>query len=167
MKLPALKSREDVDAALRELGQLEIRLKEIETGMQDEIQAITAHAQHDSRPLLDARGAIQAQIRKFADEHEADLKPRRSWTGTFGTIGFRLSRPVIIKAVRTAIERLRTLGLARFVRVTETVNRDGLSAHLIAAPSEELMRLAKAGFTLGKRDNFFCEPDLKRIAREP
>lgn len=129
---PALHSREDCAAFIQRLGNLQRDLIRTETLMNDEIAAATAFHQPRIDALKAEIAAKHAAIQAWAEAN------RRALTGegksktvnlVTGTIQWRQRPPsVAVKGAEAVVAVLKRLGLGRFVRVKEEVNKEAVLA---------------------------------------
>ena len=123
-------TREDVEQAIKAIGDLQRQLERESLAQNDEIGAITekyapriAELQEQLKPMQEA---VQAWCESRRDELTQNGKTK---TGSFNTgeVQWRQRPPsVAIRGADSVIESLRTLGLVRFIRVKEEINKDAM-----------------------------------------
>ncbi|GBL46252.1 putative host-nuclease inhibitor protein [Sulfuriferula multivorans] len=123
-------SQDDCAADIRRIGDLSRELLRGTTAMNDEIAAITERYQ----PLLDTLKTqiepLQAGVQTWCEAHRMELTRDgkvKSANFTTGEVQWR-SRPpsVSVRGAEAVIEVLKRLGLARFVRTKEEINKDAI-----------------------------------------
>lgn len=134
LKKPAARntpqSRDDVAADIRAIGDLARERLRATTAMNDRIAAITAEYQ----PQLEAADArlaeLRAGVQTWCEAHREELtRGGRSKTINLvtGEVSWRQRPPsVSVRGAEAVIDTLRRLGLDRFVRVREEVNREAV-----------------------------------------
>lgn len=160
LKAPALRfscgSRDDVIALVARIGELERERQRMVADADERLSAIKQTLGHALEPIAaeleDARKAVQA----YAEAHREDLTnggKTKTVAFTTGEIGWRQRPPsVSVRAADTVIETLKRMGLNRFVRVKEEVNKEA-----ILAEPEAARGIAGLAITVGVED-FFIVP---------
>lgn len=135
LKAPAQEapqSKEEVAAQIRELGDLQRMLAREQADMNDAIAAIAQHYQPALETLTRAIEERQAGIQTWCEAHRAELtRDGKTKTANLvtGEVQWRQRPPsVTVRMADFVIETLRNLGLARFVRVKEEVNKEAILA---------------------------------------
>lgn len=135
VKMPAvrelmLRSREDCAAWIKQLGDRQRDLLRTETAMNDEIAAVTAFYQPRIEELKSEIAAKQTAIQAWAEANRQALtEGGRSKTANFvtGTLQWRQRPPsVTVRGAESVLETLKRLGLARFIRVKEEINKEAI-----------------------------------------
>lgn len=128
----APQTKEDVAAQIKALGDLQRMLAREQADMNDAIGEIAKRHQ----PALDAltraieehQAGIQTWCEAHRDELTRDGKVKTANLVT-GEVQWRQRPPsVTVRMTDFVIEQLRNLGLARFVRVKEEVNKEAILA---------------------------------------
>lgn len=125
-----LQSRDDVEVAIKQIGDLQRQLEQTAIEQNNELAAIT----EKYAPLLTAlkeqiepvQQAVQAWCESRRDELTQNGKTK---TGSFNTgeVQWRQRPPsVAIRGTDSVIESLKTLGLMRFIRTKEEVNKEAM-----------------------------------------
>ncbi len=151
-----LKSWEEVDGALRQVGLLEVQRAQIEAAMNLRIMEAKEHAMAQAEPLLEKKAMLELAMKEFAEEHRVDFGDRKSRPLTFGTVSFRISTRILIANVKKCVEMLKALGLRKYLIVKETPNKEEMSALDDAT-------LAKVGARRKIEDAFGYEVDYEKL----
>ena len=125
-----LQSHDDVEVAIKQIGDLQRQLEQTAIEQNNELAAIT----EKYAPLLTAlkeqiepvQQAVQAWCESRRDELTQNGKTK---TGSFNTgeVQWRQRPPsVAIRGTDSVIESLKTLGLMRFIRTKEEVNKEAM-----------------------------------------
>lgn len=135
LKAPAQEapqSKEEVAAQIKELGDLQRMLAREQADMNDAIAAVTQRHQPAMEALTRAIDDHQAGIQTWCEAHRAELtRDGKVKTANLvtGEVQWRQRPPsVTLRMADFVIEQLRNLGLSRFVRVKEEVNKEAILA---------------------------------------
>ena len=125
-------TREEVDAAIAEIGQHTRERLRIETAMNDELAVIKARFEELAQPHSDAMRARLAGVQTWCEAHRDELtQGGKVKTAAFpsGEVRWRANPPsVAVRSVDTVLKALWEKGLSRFVRVKEEVNKEAILA---------------------------------------
>lgn len=127
----APQTREAVQSLIKQLGDSQRELGRQETKMNDEIAAITDDYTPHINHLKDKIKAAQKQIQIWCEANRDDLTADggKSVNMVTGKISWRQRPPSVrLTKVDAVLESLRTLGLQRFIRQKEEVNKDAMLA---------------------------------------
>jgi len=156
-----LETWDDVDNAVRRMGELDIALERIQGDLQLSINTLKDQAKARSLPFIDERKALEKQVQLYCEERKDEFVKKRSRVLTYGTIGYRLVRSVSLPRVKDKVaallKALKAYGLQECIRVEETPLRERI---------EELdeATIAKLGLRRTVTDSFRIQPDLERLA---
>lgn len=151
------KSWDDVDNALKKLGELNIqktRLEEFQTLKTNEIKAETAKM---AAPVLVQIKDIEKNIERFVSARKSEFLKTRSKKLNFGTIAFKLTKKVCCSCVADAIKSLRVLNLDFCIRTKSELDKEQL------LECDEKI-LEKAGITIKTEDKLRIEPNVLKLA---
>lgn len=149
-------SREEAVRAIGEIGTLRREIAARKAAADESVRAIGEAVEQAMEPLLTTLDEIERGLQTWCEANRGKLtSDGRVKYHDFGTgrVLWRLRPPkVTIKGIETVIEACKSLGLARFVRVKEEVNRDAMLADPSAAR-------AIAGVSIGPEgEDFVIEP---------
>ena len=163
--LPVPQSREEASSHLRRIGELNRDLARREADMNDALARIKEKVEAAADPLREESKALTEGLKTWCEANRAELtgghKVKFALLGT-GQVSWRL-RPAKVsvpKDQESFIALLRRLGLGRFVRVKEEVNRDAMLDDKEAARAVPGVRIASEG------EDFIVEPFEAELARE-
>lgn len=154
--LPVPQSRDEAAGALRRIGDLARDVARIDLDLSDAVAALKETAEASAAPLKDEAKALTEGLKLWAEANREALtggKVKYADLGT-GKISWRL-RPAKVSLrgkVEEVVERLKSLGLQRFVRTTEDVNREAMLADRDAARAVQGVTIASEG------EDFVIEP---------
>lgn len=152
-----LKSWDEVDRALREIGECEIAIETLEADMNREINDAKAKAEKVAKPLKTAITVLEAQIKLFVEDNKNGLEGK-SRDLNFGTVGFRRSTSISYSTAKTAevLEALKERGMTDCIIVKESVNKDALKLHTDK-------EIEQVGAKRKIVDNFYYDTDREKI----
>ena len=128
--LEAPQSREETQSWIKELGDVQREAARQTAAMNDEIATITERHKTAINALADRAKELQSGIQSWCEANRAELTAEGKTVNLItGKVSWRLRPPSIrIRSQEAVLEALRTLGLIRFVRVKEEVNKDAMLA---------------------------------------
>jgi phage host-nuclease inhibitor protein Gam len=160
VKPPALNDWQEVDEALREIGETEIKLSELEGEMTRQINEIKDKYALLSQPVSARVKELTGQIEGFVEAHRDDFDGKKTRTLNFGETGYRQSTTIVIPKDKDeldeVIRRLRARKMDACVVVTEKIDKDALRAY-----GEDVVRAVGAGWRTS--DKFWCEANRDRL----
>lgn len=151
-----LQSWDDVNEALKRIGEADNEIAVIEADMNGKISQIKAEAKIFTKDLEEAKKLQEMMIQQFVSAHKAELKGK-SCRLAFGTVGFRFSTKLVLpKEVKPIIEALKRNGMMDCLNQTVTVNKEVLKTY-----AEE--QIVEVGGSLKKEDTFWYEVDRESV----
>jgi len=149
-------SREEAEYWIRQIGEHRREVVRIETAMNDKIAGIKAEHEETARPYREDIEALLTGLQAWAIAHRDDLTSggkRQSAELATGVISWRALPPrVTIRKVESVIDALKKLGLKRFLRIREEVNKEAMLDEPDAARLVPGVTIGSAG------ENFNVEP---------
>lgn len=157
-----LKSWEEVDASLKQIGEWQRGISKIEGKMNEQIDKAKAKAEEEAKPLKDSIKGLEVQIKEFVEDNRDDLGNKKTKELNFGKTGYRKSTKVSIpKAagkVLEIIKRLKNLGMTDcVVQPPEKIDKEALKKY----PANDIV---KVGAGLKVDDVFWYEVDEEQLA---
>ncbi|SFM35749.1 Mu-like prophage host-nuclease inhibitor protein Gam [Pleomorphomonas diazotrophica] len=149
-------SREEATQSLSRYGLLQREIGRIQAGLDDKITALKEAAEAKSTPLQEEAAQIMEGLRIWSEANRAaltnDNKVKFVDLGT-GKISWRL-RPakVTVRGTEAVLEALRRLGLGRFIRTSEEINKEAMLAEADVARTVPGITIGSAG------EDFVIEP---------
>lgn len=143
----ALQTWEDVDACLREIGQVDRELALLEAAQNEEIDAIKGRTKTTAQPLQDKKAGLELAVKEFCEANRGEFAKVKTKTLTFGSVGFRLTTRIMIKRVAETLQALKDLSLQHCIRTKEEPDKEAMKA----LPDETLAEVGAAR----KTDNVF------------
>lgn len=153
-----IKTLEDANLALKEIGLLEHELETIDGEANKKIAEIKADCAKQGEGLRKRITDLSALLGAFAEYNREELfKDRKSQKLSFGEFGYRKSTAISIK--KTTLELLKKLKLDRYIRIKEEIDKD-----LMAEMSDEA--LAQVDAVRKVKDAFFCQANREEVNKE-
>ena len=147
---------QQVDDALREIGQIDRELGLIESGQNAEIDRLKNSAKEQAKPLLARKAVLELAMKEFCEARRAEFTRAKSKKLTFGNVGFRLSSKVVIRRVADTLQALKDLGLSHCIRQKEELDKDAMK-------NLSTETLAEVGASLKTDNAFGYEVDQERL----
>lgn len=148
--------RDEADRMIAMLGEARRDLARREADMNDELAAVKERHERAAAPLKGLAADLMAGIETWCAANRAALtQGGRVKFARFaaGEVKWRVRPPrVTVRAQEQVIAALKGLGLARLVRVTETVNREAILAEPEAVAGIAGISIGSAG------EDFVVEP---------
>lgn len=122
-------SLEETQGWIKQLGDTQRELARESAAMNDEIAVITDRHTPAINALKDKMKELQKGIQAWCEANKTTLITGKSKTVnmTTGEVMWRLRPPsVSVRGVSAVLEALDTLGLRRFIRTKEEINKDAL-----------------------------------------
>ena len=153
-----IKTLEDADLALKEIGLLEHELEAIDGEANKKIAEIKADCAKQGEGLRKRITDLSALLGAFAEYNREELfKDRKSQKLSFGEFGYRKSTAISVK--KTTLELLKKLHLTKYIRIKEELDKD-----LMAEMSDE--SLAQVDAVRKVKDAFFCQANREEVNKE-
>jgi phage host-nuclease inhibitor protein Gam len=160
---PVPQTRDEADRMIFDLGALRREILRLETAMNDALAKVKEHYEAEAQPLKDKAEEMFSGIETWCDANREQLT--RGGQVKFavmksGEVKWRTRPPkVVIRAADVVIEALKSLGLTRFVRIKEEINKDAI----LSEP--DAVRAVK-GISIGSEgEDFVVEPFEQELAK--
>ncbi|MBC7288227.1 MAG: host-nuclease inhibitor Gam family protein [Armatimonadetes bacterium] len=127
--MPDCQSWSDADALLARLGQIERQIKRAEADAEARMKPIRDELASTVEPLETERQAILQSLESFCRAHRAEFAGKKSRQLAHGSVGFRISKKLVLlpgwtwDAVLDALKKARRHNLIRRI---EEPNKDAL-----------------------------------------
>lgn len=128
---PVPQTREAAIEAIAEIGRRQRERERIQTAMNDELAAIKERYEADALPHNEAIVALSRGVRTWCESNRELLTRGKTKTVILpsGEVRWRVRPPrVVLRAVESVIGTLKELGLSRFVRTKEEINKEAILA---------------------------------------
>ena len=148
-------SRDEVNDAIAQMGIAQRERARIEASMNDQLAAIKKQFEELAAPHKERIEALAAGIQTWCEANRKALTNDgkvKFATFTSGEVKWRIRPPsVAIRGAESLIQVLKNMGLTRFVRTKEEINKE----QMLAEP-EVVKNLA--GVTITQGEDFAVEP---------
>lgn len=125
-----LQSRDDVELAIKQIGDLQRQLEQTAIEQNNELSAITEKYAPTLTALKEQIEPVQQAVQAWCESRRDELTQNgKTKTGVFNTgeVQWRQRPPsVAVRGVDSVIDSLKTLGLLRFIRTKEEINKDAM-----------------------------------------
>ena len=161
-ELCTLNNIEDVDEALRSMGDYDRRIEAIQADLELRINEARSEAAAMMEPLTTARKGLETQVGLYAKARVREFDKVRTRVLNFGEFGFRRSTsvhcPSSPDAVADVVRALREHKMTDCIKVTP----DGISRETLR--TYEASKVQAVGCQLVSKDTFFCAPKREELA---
>ncbi|MBI2397696.1 MAG: host-nuclease inhibitor Gam family protein [Xanthomonadales bacterium] len=158
------KNRQEVDEAIAEIGRLQRERETIQTAMNDRLSAARSEFEDQAKPAAEAIKTLSHGVQVWAEANRAELtKDGRTKTVRLGNgeLRWRTRPPSVgIRAMTAVLKALRELGLDRFIRTKEEVDKEAILADQAAVEHVK-------GITINQGEDFVIVPfatELEEVA---
>ncbi|MBI4459668.1 MAG: host-nuclease inhibitor Gam family protein [Acidobacteria bacterium] len=129
---------EEVNQRLAYLAEAERQIRARNDDFQRRVTVMKQQCLENNRPLERDREMLQAQIERYYWAHRDELlaSGRKTLELTFGRLGSRLSRSVVVDDEEAVLQWLSAHGLRRFLRTHTQMDREAIRSVLLT-PSDE------------------------------
>ena len=153
-----IKSLEDANFALKEIGLLELELERIDAEAHKRIAEIKAESAKQGEGIRGQIVNLTTLLGAYAEYNREELfKDKKSAVLSFGEFGYRKSTSIHVK--KTTLELLKKLKLDKYIRIK-------------AEPDKEAMAelgddaLAQVDAVRKVADDFFCKANTEEVNKE-
>lgn len=158
--LPVPQSDEEAAAAIARIGELHRAIERIKSAADDQVAAIAELAANEAAPLRAQHAAAIEGLKTYCEAHRMRLtEGGKTKTAKFltGVVAWRARPPAVRlprarEALADLIARLKALGLDRFIRTKEEVDKEAMLAEPDVAASVQGVSIGSAG------EDFVVEP---------
>ncbi|MDQ7789927.1 MAG: host-nuclease inhibitor Gam family protein [Eubacteriales bacterium] len=161
MEGPMLKSWDEVNLNLKEIGECELAVEKIEAALNEKISDLKLEATDKAKSHQQRIKKLELELKEFVETHRDDLGNKKTKVLDFGKLGFRKSTK--IKLPRAAnklaeiINKLKVFGMTDcVVQPPAKVDKDSLKKY----PVNEIVRV---GANVEVDDVFWYEWDRERL----
>lgn len=163
VKVPAVSlynSKSEADAAIAQIAILQRQRIRIATGVQARIDKINEDARIRVEPFNDEIAQIVKELSLYAEGNRDELTNNRKTKTvklTNGTLQWRLTpMAVTIRGIDDVLKRLKTIGLAQFIRTKESIDKEAMARERALAETVE-------GVTFGQNEEFVITPNATNL----
>lgn len=156
-----IKSFEDVEPALVELGRRESFIAKKEAEMNKKIQEVKDKFESDVIAQRSEADLIRRRIEDFCKSNSNEFKEKKSKDFTHGTIGFRTNPPKVQLLnrkynLKTAIELIKKIFKNSYIRTKEEIAKETVLADYAQKKLDD-SKLASVGLKIDQEESFFVD----------
>jgi phage host-nuclease inhibitor protein Gam len=152
---PVPQTREDVVDAIARIGEAQRERDRIQADMNDALAKLREQYEDRARPFADRITELSRGVQLYCEAHRDELTNNgKTKTHAFssGEVRWRMRPPsVAIRAADVVIDTLKALGLGRFVRTKEEINKEAILADADAVAGIK-------GVTITQKEDFVVVP---------
>ncbi len=149
------RDRDQVVEAIAEIGRRQRERERIQAAMNDRLASIKEKFEEEARPHNEEIQKLSEGVKLWCEGHRDELtQSGRTKTSNLssGEISWRLRPPkVVTKAMEKVLEALRSLGLERFIRVKEELNKEAILTDPAAVEHVK-------GISISQGEDFIIKP---------
>lgn len=123
-------TREEVEVAIKEVGDLQRELQRTATLQNDELAAITEKFAPQLQAIQEQIKPMQEAVQAWCESHRDELTNNgKTKTGSFNTgeVQWRQKPPsVVVRKIDDVLEAFEKFGLTRFIRFKQEVNKEAI-----------------------------------------
>lgn len=153
-------SAEDLNNAVYEIGMLQRKRDAIATAMNDQLAVVRAEFEAMAKPHADRLADLTRGVATYCEAHRdvltngGKIKTARLASGE---VSWRMRPPsVSARGGAAVIDMLKRLGLTKFLRVKEELDKDAILADPKAVEGIK-------GLTISQREDFVIKPDSTEL----
>ncbi|RFC63625.1 nuclease inhibitor protein [Fulvimarina endophytica] len=155
-------SRQEAVDMIGRVGELRRAIEAGKAAGDESLKSIAAETEERLEPLRAELAELEQGVQTWSEANRASLtnngRVKSADLGT-GKILWRLRpRKVTVRGVETVLESIKALGLARFVRTKEEINKDAMLADPVAASAIQGVSISSEG------EDFAIEPAELAVA---
>lgn len=153
--VPAPQTKDQVAEAIAEIGRRQRERERIQTAMNDDLARTREVYEREAAPHAEALKGLILGVQAWCEAHRAELtQDGKTKTAALpsGEVSWRLRpRSVSVRGADAVIEALKKLGLERFVRTKEEINKEAILADADAVKPVK-------GITVSQGEDFIIKP---------
>ena|SRR5579862_2626380 len=164
IKTPALpdapQTREACTAAIRQIGIAQRELERIETQLNEELAAVKAKHDPKAEPFRAQIEELAEGVRLWCEAHRKELLAGGAKTVDLGAgeVKWRMRPPsVTVRGAEKVIEKLKELGLRKFLRFKTEINKEAILAEPPDSAAATKLNTVK-GVEINQVEDFIIEP---------
>lgn len=155
-KETSLHSWDEVNKALKELGEKKIKAENLEGEQTIKINEIKADYDLKAGVIQAEIKAIEENIELFCEANKQEFLDQRTKKMTFGSVGYRLAESLKVKNVKATIAAIKKLDLLSYLRVKEEPDKEALKGL-------DDSTLTKIGVERKRVDKISIEPNYEEL----
>ncbi|MBP8975083.1 MAG: host-nuclease inhibitor Gam family protein [Bacteroidetes bacterium] len=164
----AIKSFDEIDGYLAELGAIEASLQHEEAKLNEQEQKARQEFKERTENLVSRKNDILVTLETFCIGNKNEFEKTRVLEFVHGNIGFRTTPPKVTMLnrkynINTVLELLKKIKLTKYIRTKEELDKEAVLADYAAKEIND-PKLASVGLKIDQSEVFICEPKWESIA---
>ncbi|MDP4092576.1 MAG: host-nuclease inhibitor Gam family protein [Bacillota bacterium] len=155
-ELLVFRNWDEVNQALKELGDIDRRVTRLEADMNSKINDIKADFERDATPLINRKEQLEKNVQAFTECYQEEFVASKSKKFLYGTVGFRKTSNIVVRNVKAIIEAIKQNKMDDCLIITEKINKEELEKY-------DDKSLEKIGAKRNIKDKFFYELSIERV----
>ena len=147
---------EEVNLAVRRMGEIDIQVTKLEGEMTLKVNEIKSKYDAKSQGLLAERKNIEKDITLFTDTCKDEFTKTRHKELTFGKVAYKVTSKILIKSKDACLSALKALNMGDYIRIKEEPDKE-------AMVNLDQVTLAKVGASIKVEDKLRIEPNLETL----
>ena len=149
------KSLDEAAEFLRQIGEEQRAIDKVQSHLNTKVDELKTKAMADVNPHQKKISELVEGLFAFAEAHRDELTDgdrRKTVELPTGTFGWRITPPaVLLRNVKSILERLKSLGLKRFIRTKEEIDKKAILRELDVA-------ITVKGVSISQHEEFVVKP---------
>ena len=167
IEIPTIRSFDECDGIILKIADCEQEVTKAEAAMNEKIQSIRDDYERKTNVTRAMKDGLTAELERFAKANKDAFEKTRSKNMIHGAFGFRSTPPKTALLNRkyrwdTVLELLKKLGLVKYVRVKEDVDKEAVLASYAAKEIDD-QKLAAVGLKIDQDEKFFIDIKWEEI----
>ncbi len=157
VKIPS--SLQEATAALAELGAHQREKQRLQAEMNDEIAKIKEKYEEQADPHRQQIAALLEGLHLYAESHRHEIctSGKKTVQLATGEFGWRTTTPKVqLKNVEMILERIKAMGLTKFIRLKEEINKEAMLA-------EPEVACQIPGIAIKQSETFWVKPEETKL----
>lgn len=153
-------SLDEVNAAVAEIGRCQRERAQIQKLMNDSLADVRDCHEKAAKPYAERIADLTRGVATWCEAHRAELtKDGKTKTARLATgeVSWRMRPPsVVARGLATILDTLKRLGLERFIRTKEELDKDAILADRAAIEGVK-------GLSISQKEDFVIKPDSTEL----
>ena len=149
------KSLDEAAQFLAQIGQEQRATDKIRSGLNTKVDELKAKAMVDDEPHQEKISQLVEGLFAYAEAHRDELTDggkRKTVEVPTGIFGWRMTPPaVLLRGVESILESLKSLGLKRFIRIKEEIDKEAM------LKEPDVAKTVK-GVSISQHEDFIAKP---------
>ncbi len=168
IEIPTIRTFEECDGTILKIADCEQEIAKAEAEMNEKIQTVRDEYERKTNVTRAMKEGLSAELERFSIANKDAFEKTRSKNMVHGAFGFRSTPPKTALLNRkykwdTVLELLKKLGLVKYVRTKEDVDKEAVLASYAAKEIDD-QKLAAVGMKIDQEEKFFIDIKWEEIS---